>query len=105
MGTLGAVMVCFSIVVFRLRHRPRSVQRGDLVDAGVHSIAISGLLDAPPARGMTPKMWKRELRRLGQRVLGARKGPVEPLGERLDVAALDGRAAPDAQARRSVAIM
>src|SRR5712672_4070979 len=44
-------------------------------------------------------------RRLRQRVLGPGEGPIEPIGERLDVARLDGRAAPDAQARRRVAIM
>src|SRR5258707_14626625 len=44
-------------------------------------------------------------RRLRQRVLGPGEGPIQPAGERLDVGRLDGRAAPDAQTRRRVAIM
>ncbi len=44
------------------------------------------------------------LRRLRQRVLALGEGPVEPRRQRLDVGALDGRAAPDAQARRRIAI-
>src|SRR5437899_2501135 len=43
-------------------------------------------------------------RRLAQRVLAARECPIEPKRERLDVGALDGRAAPDAQSRRRIAI-
>src|SRR5581483_506253 len=40
-----------------------------------------------------------------QRGFGLGKGPVEPCGERLDVALLDGRAAPDAKARRRIAVV
>src|SRR5271169_712534 len=47
---------------------------------------------------------KTPLRRLGERVLGLDVSPVEPQRERLDVGPFDGRAAPDAQARRRVAI-
>src|SRR5215472_574848 len=43
-------------------------------------------------------------RRLQQRVLASGKRPVEPERERLDIGALDGRAAPDAQAGRCVAV-
>ena len=46
-----------------------------------------------------------ESRRLGQRILSLGERPVEPLGESLDVARFDRRAAPDAQARRSVAVV
>src|SRR5215510_7118147 len=46
----------------------------------------------------------RALRRLGQRLLGQRIGPVEPRHQGLDVGGLDGRAAPDTQARRRVAV-
>ena len=46
----------------------------------------------------------RKSRRLRQRGLGFGEGPVEPWRQRLDVARLDGRAAPDAQARRRVAV-
>src|ERR1043166_2434814 len=41
---------------------------------------------------------------LAQRVLALRERPIEPGGEPLDVGGLDGRAAPDAQAGRRVAI-
>src|SRR5437879_1303475 len=44
------------------------------------------------------------LRRLRQRVLGLGEGPVEPLRERFHIARLDGRAAPDAQPRRRIAV-
>src|SRR3984885_6986296 len=44
------------------------------------------------------------LSRLPQRVLGLGVGPVEPVRQRFHVGALDGRAAPDAQARRCVPI-
>src|SRR5579863_1060788 len=43
-------------------------------------------------------------RRLGELHLLEREGVVEPASQRLDVGGLDGRAAPDAQARRRVAI-
>ena len=43
-------------------------------------------------------------RRLGELGFFLREGPVEPVGQRLDVGGLDRRAAPDAQARRRVAI-
>ena len=39
-----------------------------------------------------------------ERVLGLGVGPVEPVRERFDVGALDGRAAPDPQARRRIAV-
>ena len=45
-----------------------------------------------------------ELGRLCQRVLGLGERPVEPERERLDVVRLHGRAAPDAQAGRRVAV-
>src|SRR5690348_7397305 len=44
-------------------------------------------------------------RRLGERCFGFGEGPVEPGRERLDVGRLDGRAAPDTQARRRIAVM
>src|SRR5215467_14330548 len=43
-------------------------------------------------------------RRLRQSVLALGESPVEPQRQRLDVGALGGRAAPDAQARWSIAI-
>ena len=46
----------------------------------------------------------KSLRRLGERVLAVGEGPVEPVRQRFDVGTLDGRAAPDAQARRRVAV-
>src|SRR5712671_7773062 len=64
-----------------------------------------GVYWMPAFAGMTSTVWKGSSRRLRQRVLGPGEGPVEPAGERLDVVRLDGRAAPDAQAGRRVAIM
>ena len=43
-------------------------------------------------------------RRLRQRVPALGEGPVEPQRQRLDIGALDGRAAPDAQAGRRIAV-
>src|SRR4051794_12528710 len=43
--------------------------------------------------------------RLRQRVLGLGERPVEPLRQDLDVAGLHGRTAPDAQARRGIAVV
>src|SRR5437762_13594905 len=43
-------------------------------------------------------------RRLRQRLLALGEGPVEPQRERLDICALDRRTAPDAQARRRIAV-
>src|SRR5713226_5901039 len=43
-------------------------------------------------------------RRLRQRVLAPGKCPVEPERKRLDIGALDGGAAPDAQAGRRIAV-
>src|SRR5207249_9534632 len=42
--------------------------------------------------------------RLRQRLLALGEGPVEPQRERLDIRALDRRTAPDAQARRRIAV-
>ena len=42
--------------------------------------------------------------RLGELGLGFGEGPVEPRRQRFDIVSLDGRAAPDAQARRRIAI-
>src|SRR5207244_3506923 len=39
-----------------------------------------------------------------QRGLGLREGPVDPRRQRLEIGSLDGRAAPDAQARRRIAM-
>jgi hypothetical protein len=52
-----------------------------------------------------PRTAVQSSRRLRQRALGLGEGPVEPLRQYLDVARFDGRAAPDAQARRGIAIM
>ena len=41
---------------------------------------------------------------MGQAAFALGVGPVEPGPERLDIGGVDGRAAPDAQARRGVAI-
>src|SRR5580704_14361105 len=45
------------------------------------------------------------LRRFGQRVLGPGEGPIEPLGQNLDVGGLDAGATPDAQSGRCIAIV
>src|SRR5262249_57831426 len=69
----------------------------------------------PPERGGgSTRSWPRALtstpgtrrpsRRLRQRLLALGESPIEPQRERLDVGALDGRATPDAQARRRVAV-
>src|SRR5215471_11793029 len=46
-----------------------------------------------------------ESRRLGQRIPGLGEGPIQPLGQYLDVCCLDACAAPDAQSGRCIAIM
>src|SRR5580692_11266640 len=48
--------------------------------------------------------WLGESSRLGEVALGLRKGEIEPRGQRLDIARLDGRAAPDPKAGRRIAI-
>src|SRR5450830_1079456 len=57
---------------------------------------------SPPARGGRKIV---ALRRLRQRGFGLSEGPVEPGRERLDVARFRRRPAPDAQARRRVAVI
>src|SRR6266481_933118 len=48
---------------------------------------------------------EKKSRRLRQRGPGLGERPVDPLGQQRDVLCLDGGAAPDAQARRRIAIM
>src|ERR1022692_4567797 len=59
---------------------------------------------SPPARGGGGGKIV-ALRRLRQRGFGLSEGPVEPGRERLDVARFRRRPAPDAQARRGVAVI
>src|SRR5262245_40762069 len=85
---------------------PESISaNAGVMDSGLAAARRSGMtskhLQTPRVTGRIHAI---ALRRLRQRVLGLGIGPVEPERERFPVGALDGRAAPDTQARRGVAI-
>src|ERR1700733_14062280 len=98
MSTLGFVMVvtfeyreCLPGRSANWREEPGSI----LPDGGYGSrlaLRLAGTTDA------------RELRRLRKLRLGFGKGPVDPLGEQRNIIGFDRGAAPDAQARRRVAM-
>src|SRR6185437_15401956 len=78
------------------RKRNTAVAVGDDVTPPRH--ASHG--DPPP-----PGEGERVLRRLGERGFRLGEGPVEPRRQRLDIRRFDRGAAPDAQARRRIAVM
>src|SRR5690242_17987721 len=86
MRTRGVVMLC---PVYRLCSPASPAKAGDPVRrCALFKTRTWWLLDAPLSRGMTACIrgnYERS-RRLGQRVLGLAERPVEPGGERLDVA-------------------
>src|SRR5262245_7646173 len=92
MRTLGD-MAASDFVTFRFSASARSQ---------VRAVAIRRYL-SPGCRVARRHGW-RGSRRFRQRVLTLGKGPIEPQRERLDISALHGRAAPDAQTRRRIAV-
>src|SRR5262245_20348892 len=98
MRTLGDMVASASIAVQGPRNR--SIQH--LCNFAIRrDVCVCWI---PRLHGTLETLWLRTSRRLRQRVFALGEGPIEPEGERFDIRALHGRTAPDAQARRRIAI-
>src|ERR1041385_5693891 len=98
-GDSASEMRTFGLaIVFSLRHSRARAPRGD-----PESGRDCEVLEQIPGSRLAPR--NDGLRRFRQRRLHLGEGPVDPLREQCDVASLHSGAAPDAQARRRVAVM
>src|SRR5690242_13881612 len=106
-GDNASEMRTFGFFIFasfgEMSRRPgRSANRreepGPILRDGNYESRVARRSAACPGR-------RKESRRLRQRSLGFGKSPVDPPRQQGDVACFHGRAAPDAQTRRRIAIM